>query len=207
MHLLKSAWYLFGGIVKRWWTVLPSLLTDPFDILNKFIFPWLRIERNVDMPVGLFPYVFCLGIVIAAIMTYHELRMQMVALETTLESQPPTRRETLNAFLDGCLSALDRLLLKPQLTRHDLFPWRDRLAEGLKGMTGQNPVWNQEQFIPYHQFIQVFDQMPSETHNRDFVREPLRRCRQHIEELRTSIKSYHLVVFEPSDLPHWEDIQ
>ena len=210
-EFVSSAWHLVLASLRRWKAFLPCIVLTIPRLIETFSGPVfhnpIEVGQLARSPTQLV-LVFWVSIGYCVLMAYHELRMQKKQLEARMTAHPPTRREALNAFLDGCLSAHDRLLLKPNLTRADLFLWRDRLADGIRSMTGQDPMDRQrEESLPYRRFIQEFDRIPSETHNVDFVRDPLRRCRQYIEELRTTIKPYLFVTFEPSDLPQWEDIQ
>ena len=198
----QSARIFCWDTLKLWWPFVCLFFLDSIDFAQRIL------HRDFRIPPVLTPILLWGGLVWAAVKTYHELRIEKLQLEDRMAGRPLTRPQALNLFLDGCLSALDRLLRRPNLTRNDLMPWRDKLAEGLRSMTGQDPMNHQrEETIPYRRFIQEFDRIPSETHNIDFVREPLQRCRRHIENLRTTIKSFHFAAFEPSDLPGWEEIQ
>lgn len=70
MEFLKSVWFLFWGIVKRLWLLIPSLFTDPFDFMER----WLN--RTYQSPPFLFWLLLSLGIFVAVALTYHELRMK-----------------------------------------------------------------------------------------------------------------------------------
>lgn len=68
-----------------------ALLLDPFDIFNRFINPVLpdSIRRTIplDLPSELFPWALNVLLLIAGLLTYHELRKD----NFLVQSRAPTR--------------------------------------------------------------------------------------------------------------------
>lgn len=75
MDFLKSIWFLLFGILKRIYWLLPALLLDPFDLAERLF------KVNYDMPQWGAWVLASLGVFVTIVLTYHELRMQKVALE------------------------------------------------------------------------------------------------------------------------------
>jgi hypothetical protein len=78
MEFLKSIGTLSWGVIKRLYYLLPSLLSDPFDILER----WCKVIY--EPPQWLFGLLLFLGATVAVILAYHEVRMQKVGLEKQL---------------------------------------------------------------------------------------------------------------------------
>ena len=74
MEFTKSLGYFLFGIIKRFWLLLPTLLSDPFDIAER----WFNMQYVA--PPYMFWLLLSLGCLAAAIMTYHELRCQNLQL-------------------------------------------------------------------------------------------------------------------------------
>ena len=75
MQFWQSFWYFVWGTIKRLWALLPAFLADPFDIAER----WFRV--TYQPPDWIFWPLLVLGLLFAAALTYHELRMQKVELE------------------------------------------------------------------------------------------------------------------------------
>ena len=70
---MRSAWEFGRGIAKRFWLYVPALLLDPLDLLE-------RVGVEVEIPVGFFYLALGTGVLVAAALTYHELRVQYLLL-------------------------------------------------------------------------------------------------------------------------------
>ena len=75
----KSFGVFFLGIIKRLYWVAPSLFLDPFDFAERYF----GVEKYV-MPQYLAWLCFSFGIMIAAALTYHELRVERDKLKMQL---------------------------------------------------------------------------------------------------------------------------
>ena len=75
MELFKSLRLFVIGILKRIYWILPTLVLDPFDFIERLL------NVNYDVPLWAIWTLFTIGWMIAIVLTYHELRMQKVALE------------------------------------------------------------------------------------------------------------------------------
>ena len=75
MELLRSLRLFVIGVFKRIYWILPTLLLDPFDFAERL----LNVSYNV--PQWLVWVLVTTGWAIAIVLTYHDLRMQKVALE------------------------------------------------------------------------------------------------------------------------------
>jgi hypothetical protein len=78
MEHLKSLRLLVIGVLKRIYWILPTLLLNPFDIVERLF------NVSYEVPQWAIWSLFAAGWVVAILLAYHELRMQKVALE-----QPP----------------------------------------------------------------------------------------------------------------------
>ena len=72
MGYFRSFGYLCRGIIKRLYWIIPGILTDPIDILERL---W-GVRMNVP-PIISWTLVG-LGFLIAVLLTYHEQRMQAI---------------------------------------------------------------------------------------------------------------------------------
>jgi hypothetical protein len=77
MDLLKSFALLLWGIIKRLYYLVPSLFTDPFDFMER----WFQV--TYQPPLFLFWLLLTLGILVAVVLTFHELRVKATR-ETSL---------------------------------------------------------------------------------------------------------------------------
>ena len=77
MELWKSLRFFTIGVFKRIYWILPTLILDPFEIAEKLL------GVSYDVPQWAIWLLFAAGWVVAILLTYHELRMQKVALEQT----------------------------------------------------------------------------------------------------------------------------
>jgi len=75
MELFKSLRLFILGVMKRIYWLLPTLILDPFDLIERLL------NVNYDIPQWAIWTLFTIGLMIAIILTYHELRMQKTALE------------------------------------------------------------------------------------------------------------------------------
>lgn len=69
MEILKSFCDLCVGILKRIYWLLPTLITDPFDVLE-------RLGVYMNVPQWASWLLFYLGLAVAITLTYHELRQK-----------------------------------------------------------------------------------------------------------------------------------
>jgi hypothetical protein len=119
MELLKSLCFFITGVFKRIYWILPTLILDPFEIAEKLF------GVNYDVPRWAIWSLFAAGWVVAILLTYHELRMQKVALE-----QPTNCIEAYKAK-HGKLPELPREL-------HNIFPQYKSgqpISRGLEAIT------------------------------------------------------------------------
>ena len=87
MKLLESLGLFLRGIFKRIYWILPTLLLDPFDLLERL---W---GISYEVPQWAIWTLFAIGWLIASLLTYHELRMQKVALKKPLNWVEAYKRE------------------------------------------------------------------------------------------------------------------
>jgi hypothetical protein len=82
-ELAKSVRLFAGGIIRRLWSLIPGVLLGLIGIYDALIKPFLPPEwQRVSLAVPL-PFVAVLlglGLVWAAVLTFHELRMQAATL-------------------------------------------------------------------------------------------------------------------------------
>lgn len=86
-NFFTSTKHFITGILERWLYWIPSLLLDPFDLYRlivKQLFP-LRFQRNVDIPIYWFFIALTVGLVFAALRSYHDLHTEKEKLESELE--------------------------------------------------------------------------------------------------------------------------
>ena len=84
MGLLKSLAQLLLGILKRLYWLIPSLFTAPFDFIER----WFNVIY--EPPQVLFWLLLFLGLAIATMLTYHELRVQCKGIIEELIEHPFT---------------------------------------------------------------------------------------------------------------------
>ena len=96
MGIFESTGLLFLGILKRLYWLIPSLLSDPFDISER----WLKV--TYEAPQWAFWLLLSIGLSIAIILTCHELRVKVVKLEKQLDDRDKKKAErgTLAVFLN-----------------------------------------------------------------------------------------------------------
>lgn len=73
MELLKSIRFFLWGIIKRVYWILPTLILDPFDLLERLF------NVNYQVPQWSIWSLFSLGWFIAMVLTFHELRMNKIS--------------------------------------------------------------------------------------------------------------------------------
>lgn len=81
MVFIKSIGLLLLGVLKRLYYLIPSLFSDPFDVLER----WFKVIY--EPPQWLFWVLLSVGLAIAIILAYHEVRMQKVNLERQLDDK------------------------------------------------------------------------------------------------------------------------
>ncbi len=81
MELLNSTGLFIWGVIKRIYWVLPTLILDPFDLLEKLF------NVNYQMPQWSIWTLFSLGCLIAMVFTFHDLRMKNLSSEEDLNSE------------------------------------------------------------------------------------------------------------------------
>ncbi len=75
MELFKSLRLFVIGIVKRLYWILPTMLLDPFDLIERLF------NVNYDVPQWAVWSLFAAGLMVAIVLAFHELRVQKVMLE------------------------------------------------------------------------------------------------------------------------------
>lgn len=82
-QLLESARLFAVGILRRFYWWLAAFLLNPWDVYEKFVRDLLPTRFRADWPVGgtWTGYVFVAGLVVAAVLTYHELRIERIRAE------------------------------------------------------------------------------------------------------------------------------
>ncbi len=95
MEFLKSIWLLLFGIVKRLYYLLPSLLSDPFDVAER----WFGV--TLQPPNWLFGLLLFIGLALAVALAYHEVRIQNIKLNNQLNNKTKMYdiREKLGEFI------------------------------------------------------------------------------------------------------------
>jgi len=69
MEYLRSLGYLFRGVLKRIYWLIPALATDPFDVLD-------RLGVHMNIPPVVSWILVGIGFAIAILLTYHEQRIE-----------------------------------------------------------------------------------------------------------------------------------
>ncbi len=75
MEFLKSIGLLFTGVLKKWYLLLVAIVSDPADLLEGLFGMDLMIPLNIRLAV------FWIALVLAVILTYHDLRKKNILLE------------------------------------------------------------------------------------------------------------------------------
>ena len=75
MEFLKSVGLFFLGVFKRLYYLIPSLLSDPFDVAER----WFNVM--FEPPEWLFWVLLSVGLLVAISLAYHEVRMQSVRFD------------------------------------------------------------------------------------------------------------------------------
>lgn len=81
MEFLISTRNFLWGIIKRFYFLIPSLFTDPFDFMER----WFGIVYTP--PPYLFWVLLGLGVFIAGLFAYHELGMQSLKLKSEVSDK------------------------------------------------------------------------------------------------------------------------
>src|SRR4030043_140158 len=103
MELLRSLQFLSMGVLKRIYWLLPTLLLDPFDLVERLC------KVSYEVPQWAIWTLFSLGWAIAITLTYHDLRMQKINLEKPpnwIEAYKKTHRKLppIQSFMSGEVS-------------------------------------------------------------------------------------------------------
>jgi len=69
MKVIQSAFLFILGFLKRIYWILPTLILDPFGLVERFF------NINYDIPLVAIWSIFALGCMIAFVLTYNELRV------------------------------------------------------------------------------------------------------------------------------------
>jgi cytochrome c-type biogenesis protein CcmH/NrfG len=133
MEFLKSIGLLFIGVLKRLYYLIPSLLSDPFDILER----WGKM--TYDPPQWLFWVLLAIGLFFAVAMTYNELRTQKRNLEKQVDDKAKKQeiRKALGVFLTegNQLAIIDEKVEPPKQKVGD---WLLRVANYLEENLGND---------------------------------------------------------------------
>jgi len=100
MEFIRSLQQLAWGVVKRLYWLVPSLFTDPFDLLER----WFGM--NYQPAEWLFWLLLSFGLLIAIALTYHELRMQTAKL-----AQERKVKSSITSQLEKRLTGDDQIAL------------------------------------------------------------------------------------------------
>lgn len=111
MELLDSTRELLWGIIKRLYWLIPSLFTDPFDFIER----WFKI--NYEPPPYLFWMLIGMGLAIATVMTYNDLKKQNASLHSQIKVQEWSARrkrliELRESYLPEIINVLKRMAAK-----------------------------------------------------------------------------------------------
>ena len=128
--LARSARLFGGGIGHRLWSLIPGALLGAASVYEAFIKPflsseWQRLSLAVPLPLVL--AFLALGLVWAALLTYHDLRMH------TLIELPPTFSVASGATFVYAPAAQSVTLAAPGRGA------RLRMSDGVP--LGQQPLW------------------------------------------------------------------
>ena len=74
------------GIIKRFWSWLPFLLLDAFDLWARYVMPRLLLitGEKLELLHGTLLLFAVIGVAYSALLTYHELRKEKVAIHDEL---------------------------------------------------------------------------------------------------------------------------
>ena len=86
MEVGRSAIIFLTGVVRRAYYLLPAFLVDPFNFYENIVKSSLPTEYQFELslPSHLFPYLLIVGVLWAAVLTYHDLRMRTINFEDDL---------------------------------------------------------------------------------------------------------------------------
>jgi hypothetical protein len=105
--LATSTRQLAWGVVKRLYWILPSFLTDPFDIAER----WLKVTW--EPPQFLFWLLLGIGLSVAVVLTYYDLQRQYSLAVKTIEKEDwETRRSWLRKQRQPDLANIRDLLVQ-----------------------------------------------------------------------------------------------
>ncbi len=110
------------GVLRRFYLWAPAILLHPFDLYNRYIRLLLPEGRRAEwsLPATLFPYVLAVGLLWAAVLTYHEQRGRS------------TEKHVLNT-LGRLLDAADAIGNRKVTTQEEYEQWVKDLNEWFKG--------------------------------------------------------------------------
>ena len=80
MELLKSIRLFLWGIIKRIYWLLPTLVLDPFDLLERFNVSYQPPQWSIWI-------LFSLGWFVAMALTFHELRMKSISSSEDIDNE------------------------------------------------------------------------------------------------------------------------
>lgn len=108
MELLDSTRELLWGIIKRLYWLIPSLFTDPFDFIER----WFKI--TYEPPSYLFWVLIGMGLAIATVMTYNDVKKQNASLHSQIKVQEWSARrkrliELREPYLPEVINVLKRM--------------------------------------------------------------------------------------------------
>ena len=151
VELLKSCGYFFLGILKRIYWLIPSILSDPFDIAER----WFGVIYTA--PPNTFWVLLFIGFFIAAFLTYNDIKRKLdsmtvnfffeptgndltttaglVMLNVTFKANPSVIVDKLFLEIDGSRIASSKGItpfkVSPQYTDN----WTFDLADKIRGKT------------------------------------------------------------------------
>jgi hypothetical protein len=129
----KSSWLFFKGIFVRIYWLLPALILDPFDLIEK----WTRFRYNP--PIWIVWLITMIGLVVAVTRTYHAMRMKVIKLEPPVNWIEDHRKKT------GAYPPLPEYLV-PVVTKY--FPG-NALSKDIYLKTPSRQYW--EKLLPTQQ--------------------------------------------------------
>ena len=100
-EILTSLRLFVWGVLKRVYLWAPSVLVGPIDWYDKFVKPMLptSLQLEVTLPTDLFPYLLGIGLLAAAVITYHEERVPSVT-KKHLDHLAELRKEAIDDLLN-----------------------------------------------------------------------------------------------------------
>ena len=78
MEVVRSFRLLIIGILKRLYVLIPSIFSDPYDILER----WFKVV--IEVPTSIFWITFSICMLAVITLAYHEVRMESLQLKKAL---------------------------------------------------------------------------------------------------------------------------